>query len=85
MKARVLAVLARSDGPLLYSELTRVLVTNRKPERMRSHQARHELREALAELAAEGRVVLRQANPSGRGRVGVRVEVVEPTHEERKP
>lgn len=70
---KVLARLARHTGEsLLFSELTRVLITNDKTERARSREARAELRLVLASLQDDGLVRL---TPSLRN--GVTVTVLE--------
>jgi hypothetical protein len=60
---------------VLFSDLTRVLITNRTHQRSRSHAARTEMREALTRLAAEGVVVLKPTQ-SGRGATGLVIELV---------
>lgn len=74
LKEQALAwVKKHGNRPVLYSDLTRALITNRAAQRARSALARAELREALFELEAEGLVTLTRTNVTGRGHVGLRV------------
>lgn len=64
-------------GTVLYSDLTRALITN-SASRRRSPEARRELRAALHQLEAEDLVVLTVVNATGRGRVGMAVSLAHP-------
>lgn len=71
---------------LLFSDVTRALVTQRRVWHRGMDDPRGEVRIALEALAADGCVSLSPTGTTGRGgRPGTRIEVVQPTHEERKP
>ncbi|GGO72414.1 hypothetical protein [Nocardioides deserti] len=66
---KVLAWLRRHDStPLLFSDVSRALITNNKKQRARSHEARSELRSILADLEMDGVVSLTEREGrEGRG------------------
>lgn len=73
-RATVLAWLyAHAAQPVLFSDITRDLVTNRPAQRARSRIARAELRSVLARLGAEGVVAL---YPSERKSDGLVIELL---------
>lgn len=72
-REKVLAWLRRHDStPLLFSDLSRALITNDKKQRARSLKARAELRLVLASLRDDGLVSL-TTRPDGRSGVTVTV------------
>lgn len=78
MEAEVLAWLATCEREdVLFSDVTRALITNRAQRRLRSRDARQELREVLARLEGRGVVELRATGTSGRGIRGLTIHLVQ--------
>lgn len=67
-REKVLAWLRRHDStPLLFSDVSRALITNDKRQRARSREARDELRLVLARLQDDGFVSLTEGAGGIRG------------------
>lgn len=86
MRDKVLAWLrGHAAEPVLFSDVSRALITNSHKQRARSREARGELRLVLASLQEEG--VVRLSSDAG-GRSGLVITVREPknqsTHGEKR-
>jgi hypothetical protein len=78
---KVLAwLLGHASEPVLYSDVSRALITNDREQRMRSRDARVELHDLLREMQIQGVLRLHPLGP----RRGLRIEVIH-TQEERNP